>query len=513
LSNAQSGLPHGWEWAEVGDLLSVRGGYAFKSSAFCDHGIPLIRQGDLGTEEVDVSGAKRLPEYYLDEHIRYAIRQGDLLVGMSGALGKVSEYKESQPALQNQRTGLLKLASPIGTGFARLLMQAVETQIRRKGKGMAVQNVSARDIESCETPVPPAPEQRRIVSKIEELFSELDAGTQALDRAEAKLERYRASVLKAAVGGKLTEQWRSENPVQETGQELLDRILVERRARWEEEQLGRYEAKGKEPPKNWQAKYKEPVGPDTSDLPELPEGWCWTNLDQLTSMVTSGSRGWAKYYADKGRAIFFRIGNVVRDQLRPDMSDIQWVTPPVGAEGLRTAVQEGDLMISITADLGRVAVVPAGIEEGYINQHLALCRPIGGVFGSFVATVLASEPGQQSLLRRDRGVVKAGLGLDDIREVLIPLPPMQEQKEIVLKCERHFEMIDAVRRSLHVCGVRSNATRQSILKRAFEGRLVPQDPDDGPASVLLERIRAQREAEPKKKRRTKKKTPQPEPDL
>ena len=118
--------------------------------------------------------------------------------------------------------------------------------------------------------IAPLPEQHRIVAKIESLFAKLVEGVAALKRAEANLERYRASVLKAAVEGKLTELWRRENPSEETGEELLARILVERRARWEEEQIARSEAKGKKPPKNWQAKYKEPVTPDTGGLPELP---------------------------------------------------------------------------------------------------------------------------------------------------------------------------------------------------------------------------------------------------
>ena len=131
---------------------------------------------------------------------------------------------------------------------------------------------------SCRRPLH---EQHRIVAKIEELFSDLDAGVAALKRAKANLKRYRAAVLKAAVEGKLTEEWRAKNPPKEPAAKLLERILKERRKKWEEDQLAAYEANGKQPPKNWRDKYQEPAGPDTANLPALPEGWCWAAVEQL----------------------------------------------------------------------------------------------------------------------------------------------------------------------------------------------------------------------------------------
>src|SRR5262249_10993679 len=126
-------------------------------------------------------------------------------------------------------------------------------------------------------PVPLAPtnEQQRIVAKIEELFSDLDAGVAALERAKANLKRYRAAVLKAAVEGTLTEAWRTEHPSNEPASKLLERILAERRQKWEADQLAKFAVAGKEPPKNWREKYAEPTPPDTANLPELPNGWCW----------------------------------------------------------------------------------------------------------------------------------------------------------------------------------------------------------------------------------------------
>src|ERR1035438_1632315 len=127
---------------------------------------------------------------------------------------------------------------------------------------------------------------------------------------------------------------------------------------------------------------------------QLPHGWAWTNSDALFGFVTSGSRGWAKYYRETG-AKFLRVGNLDRDRIRLDLRDIQHVQPPDGAEGTRTRVLPGDILISITADVGMTAVVPCGIGEAYINQHVALARPVGGYRNEYVAWYLAYRDGGQ----------------------------------------------------------------------------------------------------------------------
>ncbi len=127
-------------------------------------------------------------------------------------------------------------------------------------------------------------EQRRIDAKIEELFSDLDAGVAALERVRANLKRYRAAVLKAAVEGKLTEEWRAQHPDTEPASVLLDRILTERRRQWEQAQLAKFAHAGKQPPKGWQAKYEEPDPPDARGLPSLPGVWRWMRLDSLASI-------------------------------------------------------------------------------------------------------------------------------------------------------------------------------------------------------------------------------------
>jgi type I restriction enzyme S subunit len=136
-------------------------------------------------------------------------------------------------------------------------------------------------LRSFPVPIAPLNEQHRIVAKVEELFSDLNVAVATLERVQAKLKRYRAAVLKAAIDGKLTADWRTRHPATEPASGLLDRILTERRSRWENAQRAKFTAADKEPPKGWQAKYPEAIGPETAKLPQLPDGWCWASVEQM----------------------------------------------------------------------------------------------------------------------------------------------------------------------------------------------------------------------------------------
>lgn len=167
--------------------------------------------------------------------------------------------------------------------------------------------------------------------------------------------------------------------------------------------------------------------------------------------------------------------------------------PPAGIEGTRTRVIAGDILTSITADVGMISLVPEGIDEAYINQHIALARPVSAINQFYLAWFLASqEGGQKQFLKLQRGATKMGLGLDDIRSVNIPLPPLAEQRRIVAEVERRLSVADEVARTVEQSLRQAERLRQSILKRAFEGKLVAQSPDDEPAGVLLDHIEKER---------------------
>ena len=192
------------------------------------------------------------------------------------------------------------------------------------------------------------------------------------------------------------------------------------------------------------------------------------SIRNLTMVVTSGSRGWAKYYSDSG-ALFVRIGNLTHNGIDIDFRDIQHITPPDNAEGVRTRLQPNDVLVSITADLGSIGFVSEKVEEAYINQHIALVRFQNPVQGRFMAWYLRSEYGQKDLLKNKRGGGKLGLGLDDIRDTPVPIVDDITAKEIVDKVEEQLSVCDSIEKTVDTALAQADAMRQSILKQAFEG--------------------------------------------
>lgn len=191
------------------------------------------------------------------------------------------------------------------------------------------------------------------------------------------------------------------------------------------------------------------------------------SIRNLTMVVTSGSRGWAKYYSDSG-ALFVRIGNLTHNGIDIDFRDIQHITPPDNAEGVRTRLQPNDVLVSITADLGSIGFVSEKVEEAYINQHIALVRFQNPVQGRFMAWYLRSEYGQKDLLKNKRGGGKLGLGLDDIRDTPVPIVDDITAKEIVDKVEEQLSVCDSIEKTVDTALAQADAMRQSILKQAFK---------------------------------------------
>tara|TARA_R110002096_G_scaffold344921_2_gene537812 strand:+ start:49078 stop:50646 length:1569 start_codon:yes stop_codon:yes gene_type:complete len=369
------------------------------------------------------------------------------------------------------------------------------------------------DLLATSIAIPPEKELSRIVDRIEELFTDLDAGIAALERVKRNLSRYRAAVLHAAVTGRLTEEWRKEHgPPEEPASELLERILEERRKQWEEKTLAGYEAKEKKPPKNWKVRYKEPVPPkpleEGKPLPPLPQGWSWASLDQLAD-VTGGITKNTKQAGQPGMrdVAYLRVANVQRGYL--DLTEIKFISAKEkDINELR--LRQGDVLFTEGGDrdkLGRGWVWEEQIEECVHQNHVFRARP----FLSEVNSELISHSGNSygQVWFRTGGIQSvnlASISLGVIKYFPVPLAPSEEQDEIAFSVNEKLTQIDALESEVSRGLSRANRLRQAILKAAFEGKLVPQDPNDEPASVLLERIREQASKTPKTKRKTRKKS-------
>ncbi|GAB1352192.1 hypothetical protein MASR1M12_09230 [Erysipelotrichia bacterium] len=194
------------------------------------------------------------------------------------------------------------------------------------------------------------------------------------------------------------------------------------------------------------------------------------------SFITSGSRGWAQYYSDKDGDIFLRITNLNFDSLDLDLESakIQRVIPPQNAEGRRTLVNENDVLISITGDVGMIGLVPPFLhQKGYINQHIALARPNSRVVPEYLCYFLMSKKGghrQFSLLKR--GATKSGLTLIDIKNLCIPLPDLATQKQVVKRIQHLLKNVEKTEKQLESARKRIEVITASILAKAFRGELV-----------------------------------------
>ncbi len=335
--------------------------------------------------------------------------------------------------------------------------------------------------------LPPIREQIRIGNTLDELFSDLDIGVAALERVRDKLKLYRASVLKAAVEGALTAEWRQQNPQTEPAGKLLKRILVARRRRWEEDQLRKFEEKGKSPPKNWEAKYKEPVSPDAADLPTLPEGWCWASLDQLGRL----DRGRSKHRPRNAKFLyggpypFIQTGDVkgARQYLRNH-------SQTYSNAGLRQSRlwPEETLCITIAANIADTAIL--SYPACFPGSIVGVCFDESSVSVRYVELFIRTVRAQ--IDNYAPATAQKNINNAILRALAVALPPIDEQKKIVEIAENQLSTIDHLESELRAKTKTAQGLRQAILHRAFTGKLVPQDPNDEPASELLKRIVAER---------------------
>ena len=442
-----------------------------------------------------VAKPKRIAVSDAPSRARQAVRQGDVLFStVRPYLRAIALTPPLTAAVASTAFCVLRAATGIDPRFLCYWVrsEAFIAQVLPLQRGSSYPAVRDQDVLDRSIPVPPSAQQRVIADRLDELFSELDTAVAELQSAQAKLIQYRQSLLKAAVQGDLTAEWRAENPPQETGAELLVRILSERRAHWEARQLERHATQGKSPPKDWQASYLEPAAANETCLPRLPLGWTWTTIDQLSPDDLANGRSVPT--SDSGAKVL-RLTAVRKGGI--DLSEYKhgaWTVE----EAAPFCVQHNDLLVvrgnGSLSLVGRAGLVPAVGEPVAFPDTLIRLRTLAAVVRpAWLAALWDSARTRDHLEGRARtsaGIYK--ISQPDILSLTVAVPPLDEQDAALVVLFAETEQLNALSLAIEQGLKMAAAQRQNILRAAFTGQLVPQDPNDEPASALLVRIHAER---------------------
>lgn len=456
-----------WKRVRLGDIATIQNGAPFKSELFNKDGkgMPVIRIRDVGSDGTETF-------YSGDYDDAYIVREGDLLIGMDGDFN-CARWK-GPDALLNQRVCRI---IPKTDKYERRLMDfalpGYLKAINDVTSSVTVKHLSSKTVADILLPLPPPPEQRRIVSAIETQLGRLDAAVARLHGAKARLKRYKQAVLKAAVEGRFTEEWRQKHPSKHTSEDLLRDIHAEHRAIWEQEQLETFSAKGKIPKDNaWKSKYHAPVLAEVEALPRLPDGWNWLRIGTIGFVTKLAGFEYTEYvkYDPDGDLAVIKAENASRDGFR--RTEFSKVRSETVAHLTRSKLIPGDILIVFVGSIGNVARVPAD-QSYFLGPNIGMIRVESKyVDPAYLEYFLRSPIGNHLINSFAKAVTQPSLSMGSIRLIPFAVPPIEEQRRIVEALEIMLERQSEMESTLDAQLWQAGRLRQAVLKRAFEGRLV-----------------------------------------
>ena len=494
-----------WERVRLGDIANVQNGFPFKSNLFStESGFPLIRIRDVGRGET--------LHFYTGEYDdEFVVKRGDILIGMDGDF-RAARWK-GPDALLNQRVCRLTVESEhYDEDFFLTCLQPYLNAVNAETSSVTVKHLSSKTVQDIPLPLPPLNEQRRIVEKIEAQFDEIDKGVESLHTARTTLGLYRQSLLKSAFEGRLTADWRAQNADKlEAPETLLARIQSERDARYKaalddwQDALATWRADGEKGKKPAKPKRPNTYPNDLTDLqialPELPFGWRWAHLGWCSSGPAYGTSAKSN---NTGEVPVIRMGNLQSGLI--DWDNLAYTSDADEIE--QYSLKPGDVLFNRTNSpelVGKTSIYKGerpALFAGYLVRVNQIEEIASGPYVTyFLNSPFAIEHGKT--VKTD-GVNQSNINASKLQEYPFPFCPTAEQAEIVQLLDTRLDAAARLEAEIDAALTRADALRQSILKKAFSGQLVPQDADDEPASVLLERIKvekAERERDVKRDRK------------
>ncbi|WP_158161399.1 restriction endonuclease subunit S [Grimontia hollisae] len=443
-----SQLPKGWVETNLDKIAKWGSGGTPKRNEPSYYGgdIPWVKTGDLGPKLLK-EASEYISRLGLDNSSAKLFPKGSVAIAMYGAtIGKTSILDFDTSTNQACAVG-----SPIdgltSTEFLYYFLTSEKQNFIKKGKGGAQPNISQQLIKAHSVMLPPLAEQTRIVEKLDEVLAQVDTIKARLDGIPAILKRFRQSVLAAAVSGKLTEEWRGNAEYSDSKNQLV--------------------------PSTWEVRAAK----------------------DICVKVQSGSTPRNDPFNQNGTIPFLKVYNIVNQKIDFDYKP-QFITSETHSETLKRSVAyPGDVLMNIVGPpLGKVAILTDQYPEWNLNQAITLFRANEEILlNKYLYFVLCEGELVRAVMPETKGSVgQVNISLSQCRDSLIPLPPLEEQKEIVRLVDQYFAFADTIEAQVKKAQARVDKLTQSILAKAFRGELVPQDPNDEPADKLLERIAAAR---------------------
>ncbi len=459
-----SEIPSTWKVVPLSSLAEVRlGRQRSPKRATGPNMRPYLRAANVTWAGIDVSDVNEM-DFTDKEMETYRLRFGDILLseasGSASEVGKPAVFRGEVADCGFQNT-LIRVRAPqplVPFLHLHFLKDALTGRFAGASRGVGIHHLGAEKMSDWEVVLPPPTEQRQIVAVIETQFTRLDAAVATLERVKANLKRARASVLKATVEGRLVpteaELARAEGRPYEPASVLLERILEERRARW---------PKGK--------KYVAPVATQAGVLPGLPEGWAWASFDALAEIVGGVTKDQKQ---TDGRLVpYLRVANVQRGRL--DLSEVKSIVAPEDKiNALR--LQVGDILLNEGGDrdkLGRGWIWQGELRECIHQNHVFRARVRVADLQPRYLSHYANTQGAHYFQDEGKQTTNlASISLSKVKALPVTVPPAAEQVRIVAEVERRLSLLDKLDATVDLNLARCRRLRQSILKRAFEGRLV-----------------------------------------
>jgi type I restriction enzyme S subunit len=454
--NGLLSAPAHWPRLPLQEFASITNGVPLPSAGFnTSTGTPVVRIRNVrdGATETLFDGPVENSWF---------IEPGDLLVGMDGDFN-AARWKGPRALLNQRVCRVAPVDDRTTVRYLALVLPGYLAAVNKHTPSITVKHLSSRTVGELPIPVPPRPEQDHLVDAIESNFSRLDAAVASLTRAKANVKRARASVLKAAVEGRLVrteaELARTEGRAYEPASVLLERILAERMAKWVASDA--------------QGKYKEPATPKVEGLPGLPDGWCWASCDQVGDILLGRQRA-PQYLTGRFFKPYLRVANVKDDRI--DFSSIDEMDFDEG-HFEKYRLVPGDILVSEGQSpelVGQSAIFREGPKDFCFQKTLHRFRPLAAGPSAEYAQVVFRAWVRTGVFMRRASITTniAHLTLEKFKGSPFALPPLMEQVRIVADVGRRLSVLDALDATLAANLARCARLRQSILKRAFEGKLV-----------------------------------------